>query len=242
MYHIAICDDDEVFIQYIKRLFLESDCGEDEVFFYEYQSGEELLEDMKKQERYDLLILDIRLEGIDGNAAAKMFREQFSDTILVFCSGVSLPTVESFETMPYRYWLKEYTEERMKKELNIVIQKMKSNKIPPYLMGRKGNKLVRLHIRNVQYIEISKRGSRLHCVVDEKEDVYISDIKVAGFYELLKDFGFAYAHNSYIVNLEHVAIANTTELELLGGKRLSISRSRAKEFRRAFAHKLAQKY
>lgn len=33
MYHIAICDDDEVFIQYIKRLFGESSCAAEEMVF-----------------------------------------------------------------------------------------------------------------------------------------------------------------------------------------------------------------
>ena len=242
MYHIAICDDDIVFIRYIKRLFLENGKLGEAINFYEYLSGEELIRDMRKQEKYDLLILDIRFEGMDGNAVAKVFRKQFPDTVLVFCSGVSLPTVESFETAPYRYWLKEYTEERLKKELDIVIRKMKENQIPPFIMGKKGNLMVRLHVGNVEYIEISKRGSKLYCTVDGTEEVFTSDKKVSEFYDLLKEFGFAYAHNSYIVNLDYVAAVSTTDLELINGQRLSVSRSRAKEFKKAFAWKLAQKY
>lgn len=242
MYHIAICDDDEVFIQYIKRLFGESSCAAEEMVFYEYLSGEELLEDMKKQERYDLLILDICLEGIDGNAAAKKFRTLFPDTVLVFCSGVALPTVESFETTPFRYWLKEYTEERMKKELEAVIRKLQSQRKIPTIIGKQGTKLIKLDIENVLYIEISKRGSVIHYDTVQGEQRYTSDIKVAEYYEMLREFGFAYAHNSYIVNLEQVAVAGVKELELMNGKLLSISRSRVKEFRKLFACKLARKY
>lgn len=242
MYHIAICDDDFVFIQYMKRLFLESRYSEEAFVFYEYRSGEELLEKIKEQARCDLLILDIQLEGMDGNATAKLFRKLFADSLLIFCSGVSLPTVESFETTPYRYWLKEYTEEHMKKELDSVLVKLKNSKKFPFIMGKKGKNIVRLDGRNVQYIEISKRGSKIYYAIEQEEEVYSSEQRVAQFYEILKEFDFAYAHNSYIVNLEHVAAASVTELELLNGKRLSISRSRAKEFRRLFASKLAQKY
>ena len=102
MYHIGICDDDPVFIEYIKRLiFMENTLVE----FYEYLSGKELIQDMQKRERYDLLILDVCLPDMDGNETARKFREQFPDTLLVFCSGVCMPTTQSFETTPYRYWL-----------------------------------------------------------------------------------------------------------------------------------------
>lgn len=42
MYHIAICDDDFVFIQYIKRLFQEAEHSGENFMIYEYLSGEEL--------------------------------------------------------------------------------------------------------------------------------------------------------------------------------------------------------
>lgn len=242
MYHVAICDDDSAFICYMKRLFLESEYSEEAFVFYEYHSGEELIEKIKNQVRCDLLILDMQLEGMDGNATAKLFRQMFSDSMLIFCSGVSLPTVESFETTPYRYWLKEYTEEHMKRELDSVLAKLESNRKSPFIMGKKGKNIVRLDARNVEYIEISKRGSKIHYATEQGEEVYSSEHKVAEFHEILEEFDFAYAHNSYIVNLEYVAAANATELELLDGKRLSISRSRAKEFRKLFACKLAQKY
>ena len=242
MYHVAICDDDEVFIQYIKRLFIESSLANEEIRFYEYLSGENMIADMQNREKYDLLILDIRFEGMDGNMIARKFRVQFPDTILVFCSGVALPTPESFEATPYRYWLKEYTEERMKKELEIVIDKVRNRKEPPKIIGRQGTKLAKLHTGDVQFIEIAKRGSIIHYDTEQGEELYHSDIRVAEFYEILKEHNFAYAHNSYIVNLEHVAVAGTTELELVSGRKLSISRSKVKEFRKLFACKLAQKY
>ena len=72
--------------------------------------------------------------------------------------------------------------------------------------------------------------------------MYTSTKRLVEFYEQLKDFGFAYAHNSYIVNLRYVAIAGTKELELMNGEKLTISRARAKEFLEKFAMELAKKY
>lgn len=134
MYHIGICDDDPIFIKYIKQLFCEV---QREIEFYEYLSGEALIQDMQMRESYDLLILDMQLPGMDGNETAKKFREQFPNTLLVFCSGVCMPTVESFEATPYRYWLKEYAEEQLQQEIEGVLCKMEKSKVMPYLMGKK---------------------------------------------------------------------------------------------------------
>ena len=58
MYYIGICDDDQVFIDYMKRLFLEV-C--EEITFYEYLSGEELVTDLTIREIFVLMVLDVWL-------------------------------------------------------------------------------------------------------------------------------------------------------------------------------------
>lgn len=237
MYHIGICDDDPVFIKYIERLF----CDTGETFmFYEYLSGEEMLEDMKKRENYDLMVLDVALPGMDGNKTAKEFRKMFPETLLVFCSGVCMPTVESFETTPYRYWLKSYTKEQMQQEIDGVLFKIKKSKVMPYIKGKKENEIVRVSAKQIYYIAIFNKGTMIYC--GESGETYTSSQKLAEFYEQLKQFGFAYAHNSYIVNLEYVAVARSTELEFINGEKLTISRARAKSFKQAFAASLGEKY
>lgn len=234
MYHVGICDDDPVFIKYIERLFGEG------ITFYEYLSGEEMLQDMEKQEKYDLLVLDVALPGMDGNQTAREFRKMFPDTLLVFCSGVYMPTVESFETTPYRYWLKKYSEEQMMQEIEGVLAVIKKSHIMPYVKGKRGNDIVRISPNQIYYIAILNKGTMLYCG-DSGEKMYSSQ-KLAEFYEQLKEFGFAYAHNSYIVNLKHVAVVRATELEFINGEKLTISRSRAKSFKQAFVKSLSQKY
>ena len=72
--------------------------------------------------------------------------------------------------------------------------------------------------------------------------LFREECKEIEFYEQLKGFGFAYAHNSYIVNLKYVVVAGQKELELLNGERLTVSRARAKGFLEAFAVEISKKY
>lgn len=241
-YYIAICDDDEAYIQYAKKLFLSIKEPEEHFVFYEYLSGEELLKDLESKERCDLLFLDVQLSGIDGNTTARTFRNKFPDALLVFCSGVYLPTTESFETMPFRYLLKSYTDERMESELEQICRKMRDMKPTPVIFGKRNHKNFRIHPAHIQYIEIAKRGSVIHTFCEGERITYSSNSKVNEHYEKLCNFGFAYAHNSYIVHLNAISIVTSAEIELVSGEKLAISRSQAKEFRKKFADYLSQKY
>jgi len=129
MYDIAICDDDSRFVGYMERMLLKSGLAEGETAFHEFHSGEELVQSCSQRPKIDLLILDIKMEGMDGNGTARLFRSYFPSSVLVFCSGVYKPTVESFEAEPYRYLLKAYSDERMEKELQAVIQEMKKRQM-----------------------------------------------------------------------------------------------------------------
>lgn len=246
MYNIAICDDDNKFIKYIKKLLFHSGIEREEAFIYEYGSGEELICSLDTCERIDLLILDMQMGRLDGHEAAKYFRKQFPSSVIVFCSGVCLPTVETFETTPFRYLLKEYTDEKMVRELKAVIQEMKKKIIEPQVIGTWGNNMVKLRLEEILYISIARRGSNIY--VDpriakyETDNCMLSKKKVSELYHILKPYGFEYAHNSYIVNLDYIKRMNSQELELADGTILSIARSKEKKLKEIFARYKAQKY
>lgn len=233
MYHIVICDAQIEFIVYIEKL-LESCVPKSELTFLEYHSGEEMIEDIKKGKSCDLLILDMQLKEMDGYHTAKVFRELFPGALLVFCSMLQQPPLESFEVLPCRYLLKTYTEERMREELEIVLEQMRRNISPVYIIGKRDNSYIKVDIENVLYIELARRKTLLYCKVNQREEIYTSARKLEEWYEQLREFGFVYAHNSYIVNLRHVIMVGTEVLKLDTGEQLSVARSKMKGLRQAF--------
>lgn len=241
MYYIAICDDQQEFIQYMRRVVESCMQGED-VTFYEYNSGEELIADIERKKQVDLLLLDMQLKEMNGNETAKEFRTKFPSSMLVFCSGMYEPTVESFEVTPYRYLLKRYTEEHMKQEMESIVQKMKQNQIRAYIIGEKDGNDIKIDINNVWYIEQAGRKRMIHCCLAKQEEVYTSSLKLKDFYKQLEMYDFAYANRHELVNVQHVTIVGEREIELDNGERRSLSRTKGKEFQKVFAYNLAQKY
>ena len=246
MYYIVICDDDKSYINYLKRMILKCGVDSEEIMFYEYASGEELIESLGETKKIDLLILDMQMKEYDGNRTAKLFRKEHPSSVIVFCSGVCQPTVESFETTPFRYLLKEYGQERMIKELVPVIEEMKNKQTEPVVIGTYRYEDIRLRPDDILYISIIRNGSEIHVVPEkaegEKDRQLTSRKKISELYEELKDYGFEYAHNSYIVNLNHIKKKKTKELTLKDGTILTIARSKEKQLRQAFAKYKSHKY
>lgn len=246
MIRVAICDDDIIFIHYIEDRLREAGLSDSEVEFYEYLSGEELILNFKNNIDYDLLILDVQMEGMNGNQTAEKFREKYLNTILVFCSGVYKPTPASFKVAPYRYLLKQYSKETMLQELKDVVEIVKSKKRGPCIVGYYYSNLIELKPEEIIYISIAKRGSCIHTCPDITKFKFGERItckqKVHELYEILKDYSFAYAHNSYIVNLSHIKSKTISEIEMINGDILTVSRSKRKEFNDRIAGFFEGKY
>ena len=247
MYYIAICDDDIHFINYMKNLLSEAGISKNSCTYFEFQSGKDFIHAFDKICCIDLLILDIQMPELDGNEIAKQFRYHFPDSVLVFCSGVYKPTVKSFEPNPFRYLLKEYTRPQLIKELKIIIHEVNAKKVEPCILGSWYHYSVSLKPIDILYISNGRNGrSKLHLNPKSKyfsyEQKITSKEKLSTLYQLLKDYGFAYAHNSYIVNLHYIKKTSSTELELTDGTLLSIARSKERELRLAFAAYVSKKY
>lgn len=245
MYNVAICDDNKVFVSYIRRIIEHTaDKRGDGFKIYEYFSGEELVCDLDGHIQYDLLVLDMQLSGINGDETAGIFRKKFPYAVIVFCSGVYLPTVKSFKVTPFRYLLKSYSEKEFIIEMEEILSEMERSKDESYIIGHYKSNFVKVKIRNILYIENSKRGSRVTVSKKSKEAEFAGDILIDEKLSELSDkyIELVFAHSSYIVNLNHVVKVNRNELFLDNGEKLSISRTYNKIFREAFAKSISKKY
>lgn len=234
MYYIVLCDDDSIFLQDMKKMFITAGLDESETCFYEFASGEELEKGIEKIECCDLCILDMQMTGMDGDETARIFRKYFQNAILVFCSGTYEPTTKSFETEPYRYLLKSYTDEEMLYKIKEIIRKVQENKRVEFVVVKSQDMLYKLKPEQILYIEIYKRGSLIHLKENEAYVQLKVKDKLDKLYGDLQKCGFAYAHNSYIINLNYVKILKTREVGLIDGTVLNVSRAREKELHKAY--------
>ena len=222
MYRIAICDDDIAYTEYLEKKIKEVLGKSERSSICKYYSGEEFIDDLELE--FDLVFLDMQMGEIDGITAAIKFRKRNQDAVLVFCTGIQLPQPEFFDVQPFRYLMKNYTENKMDEELKNIINKMIENKKEVYIVVRRG---CCIHI-------FSKKDNQCY--------EFASNKKLIDTYEELKNQSFEYAHNSYIVNFKAIIGIKNDVITLEDLTTLNISRSKRKIFHSRFADYLGGKY
>ena len=81
MYHIAICDDEEVLISELKENLIQyaAETGKEFCFFL-YRDGSELLADYRPD--YDLIFMDIKMEKLNGLQTAEEIHSRYGLRLL----------------------------------------------------------------------------------------------------------------------------------------------------------------
>jgi len=228
---IAICDDDVLFLEFMKKELKEvmTLCGVLENGIDVFESGEELL--MREYLKYDIVILDMEMKKLDGYEVAKKLRKDCPEQVLAFCSGVQMPLPEYFEVQPYRYLIKQ-NKMILHEKLCEVVNKAKEKENDLLLDVLQSGKVHRIPINTISYICRAKHGSKI-CLLDGSEAIMINK-KLEDIYQRLVQDHFVFAHNSYIVNLGAVVKIERSYLVLMNNEELTISRAYSKSFRHAF--------
>lgn len=147
MYKIAICDDDKRYRKTIREIVEhENSLHENEIRFYEYESGNELLK--HTDILHELVFIDIRMPGLDGNQTALKLRNYNKDAVLIFCSSYFEPTVDSINFgQPFRYIMKDLHDTSLRREIAAIMTEVKRRFLNDYAVTvTSAGKIIRIHM------------------------------------------------------------------------------------------------
>uniref|UniRef100_UPI0040574E0D LytR/AlgR family response regulator transcription factor n=1 Tax=Agathobacter sp. TaxID=2021311 RepID=UPI0040574E0D len=167
MYHIAICDDNKEFLDNIKEVIESSPECEPNTMFYRFRSGDDLLGSLV--ETYNLIILDMQMEKIDGFDTALGVRRRNTDAVLAFCSGAVMPQPEHFEVQTYHYLLKKVDGEKMQKNISELLMEMKRRRKNHVIEITGDGKAYGVNVNDIVYVERLGRGSSFVVQQNEKD-------------------------------------------------------------------------
>lgn len=243
MIKVAIVDDNKIFLQEMKQIV--ENCGEftADMVCDTYSDGSSFLQ--ADQGEYQLVILDMQMEGKSGYETARSLRGMDDSAVIAFISGVILPKPEHFIVQPYRYLLKNAEPEELCRNLEELLRETKRRCYGETVEAASDGKAWRIPVEDILYIAKAKRGSLL--TVERKNaagggKILQSNEKLESWYAQLHPQGFEYAHASYIVNLRSVIKIVKDELTLVNGESLGISRTCRRNFHESFSLYFHKKY
>ncbi len=238
---IAICDDCQEDIRQLEECIRESKFCPKNQEFCKYSSGEALLADYRD---FDVVFLDMKIgEGMNGALTAQNIRMRDSKVIIVFYSEFESPASRISSVRPYDYLLKKYSKEELTQCLDMVLEEVQNKEELPRLPVVCDGKVFILRISDIIYIQIYRKGSQIWLTDKKAEEIWGSvssekehkqtietKTRLKEYYQELKNYGFIYASESYIINAERVISRQKDIVRLQGGHNLIVVRRMRKVF------------
>lgn len=227
-FYIAVCDDDRTDKEEIAKM-TEEVCMEEHIHpkIVCFESAKELLEEIKKGGRFDLLLIDVMMPKLDGMELARRLRSQKEGTSIVFISNNREMALQGYEVSAVRYLEKPLKKERLKEAVVYCYGHRREDKELLFVVS---GVIRKVQVSDIRYLEIIGRKTRM--VLEERT----WDIKLS-FDELekrLSGWGFIRCHKSFLVNCRFIHAFSTSTIELADGKQIPVSKHRIKEVRKAF--------
>ena len=224
MINIAICEDDVIQKKYVVDVINRYSIKENVDFTIDkFSSGQEFIN--SGYEKYNIVFLDIQMEGISGIDTAKKIRETNEDIKIIFLTALSNLWTEGFKVNAYRYLVKPVKEEVLYKEISSVIDEIYKNK--KYIVINYNNEINKIFISNIRYLEIENRRVVFHC----NSGQYYSIRPLSYWKGVLEKHNFYNPHSSYLVNFKYISKINKELLELSTGEIIYFSKRKYKEFK-----------
>ncbi|MDE7333326.1 MAG: LytTR family DNA-binding domain-containing protein [Lachnospiraceae bacterium] len=226
--NIAICDDEKAIREQIKELIEKKGlCPE------LFETGDSLLAAGKQ---FDIVFLDIQMDGTDGIEAAKKLRERSAlkgaeDTILIFITAIREYVFEAFDVAAFHYLLKPIEEDKFREVLRRAEQELEKRKKQQRetVFVKTRNRSFTLEKDSILYIESRGKKVEIH-TKGETIEAYAS---MNGLEAQLGEV-FYRCHRGYLVNMAYVAEYDSESITLNNGEYVYLAKEKYGEFVKAY--------
>lgn len=225
---IAVCDDDPRDREEILSLVREYlDRHEYSMETDEFSSGEAFL--AAELSRYDLLILDIFMEGLNGIETARRLAQERPELKIIFCSTSNAYAAESYDVSALRYLTKPIQREKLFSTLDRFLLARKALRTLTFKRSRMDEQV---YLSDILWVETRDHKCIIHTTSGDIE----TRTTFAQLWEQLSDADFVKPIRYALVPLHAVATIPTDVLTLRDGTAIPISRDQRAEMKAAFTN------
>ncbi len=163
--NIAVVDDEEVIREQISGFIKKRNPGFN---ISGFATGEELLTADKE---FDIIFLDIQMEGMGGIEAARTLRQSNDDRVIIFITGIKEHVFEAFDVSAFHYLLKPIEESKFIEVLGRAVDEAGRRKVQKeqQIFIRTKNRGYTLNLSSILYIE--NRGKKVEIHTTDMEDI-----------------------------------------------------------------------
>lgn len=195
--------------------------------YFTFSSGEEFLKTWNEG-AYDLVCLDVFMEGILGIDVARKVRDTDMDVRIVFCTTSNEFASESYEVGANYYLHKPISVESVSRMLKMIrLDHYETNRFIRLADGQ------RVVLRNIIYTEYYNHSIIIHCKNNQDIQTRMSQ---TDWETLLSEYSYFYSSSKgIVVNFHEIAKQENGMFLMNDGSQVPISRRKTKDSLEAFA-------
>lgn len=221
---IAIVDDErywrECAANYAKQFYEKS-----KIHIDIYTSGADFI---KKEEKYDIVIMDIEMPDKDGFQTLQEYKIINESCISIILTTHSELSNKGYRVDAFRYVDKTNMKEELKEAFESAGKLIEGNTRIIFNVVNLGQ--IQIPVKDIVFIETIKRNIMVHTTEDEYEcSDNISDLELE-----LEEYGFYRSHRSYLVNLDKVKTFDKRSIYFAKNKEACLSSRKYKEMKQKY--------
>ncbi|MCH5270835.1 MAG: response regulator transcription factor [Lachnospiraceae bacterium] len=232
MIRVALCDDDISTLNGMQR-FLNRYSKERnrEIVHTTFCSPLELLTEIERGVRFDVLFLDILMPGQNGIETAAEIRSYDSNIKIIFLTSSAEYAVQSYTVEAYFYQLKPLQWEEFSRVMDSVLEKCAHEQENSLILRHKGL-VTRMELGQLEFCEVIHRTLLFHLISGK---VLESTGSLDELSRKLAPYDcFLRVHRSYIVNLNYVQNISYRAVTMTCLTEIPIPRGKYNEIKDAF--------
>ena len=224
---IAFCDDDLSILNEVHILIDKYRVERNlDVQYAAFQSPLELLAQIEKGMRFDILFLDVIMPGENGIEAAREIRKYDNNVKIIFLTSSAEFAVQSYTVGAYFYQLKPIWEESFFRLMDVSVSDCKKEQQNCLILRCKTG-IVRVELERLEYCEVIGRTVQFHMQGGTVLERIGSLDEVWG--QLMPFEHFLRPHRSYIVNMDYIQTMSYKAIVMSDGQQIPLPRGKYSE-------------
>lgn len=175
-----------------------------------------------KEEKYDMIFLDIQMPYIDGLAIGKYMRNNLDDNVteIIYISSERKYAMDLFSVRPMNFIIKPVSENDIFDMLQLGLKLVKnSSQLFDYELKGETH---RVKLSDIYYFKSDAR--KIIMVMSNGTEISFYG-KMSELAEKVTKYNFKYIHKSYIINSIHVKHFTARKVIMNNGHELPVSRT-----------------
>lgn len=197
-----------------------------------FSSAESFLFAWEEERDFDVLFVDIQMKAMNGMEMARQIRQQDSNIVIIFTTGITDYMEDGYEVEALHYLLKPISRKKLDQCMDRALRRSSRER---FLLVQTREEMLKLSLERILYVEARGHGCVIEyssqtgetCLTETTESISELEQKLDGE-------EFVKCHRSYLCRTGSIHRIDKTEIVLDNGSRIPVSRRLYAQANQAF--------